>query len=382
VFSHILNPPVQAGRLAILFFVLSSCIHAVERWKIEFQYDKNDSTLDIRDLQCPSAQRCIAAGAIVEKNGHEKGAVLVTSDGGKQWSLSNEVKEPAVSLFFLNDSLGWMVTERGVWTTGESGRSWKKMEGLKKGILQVHFLDPLHGYAIGFPKLALETKDGGKSWTRLEVAEKPATRPEITAYECISFSGQHGAILGRVAPQEFERRPIWMDPNLARFHRERQSTMILLETTDGGKKWESFTNSLFGHITQLRLGGGDYVLALFSYENYYSLPSDLYSLKLGAKSPKSVFGEPDRAVTDMALLPDGGAVLAAIEPPGHSNQVPIPGKLKMLKTKNLKAWLEMDVDYRAVAQRASLAVSDEHRMWVATDTGLILGLVDSERESK
>ncbi len=91
-------------------------------------------------------------------------------------------------------------------------------------------------------------------------------------------------------------------------------------------------------------------------------------------SMESLFGERDRAVTDVTLLPDGNALLAAVEPPGASNQVPIPGKLKMLRSSNLKVWEEMAVDYRAVAQRATLAAPDAEHLWVATDTGMILTL--------
>ena len=69
------------------------------------------------------------------------------------------------------------------------------------------------------------------------------------------------------------------------------------------------------------------------------------------------------------------AVLVAAEPPGNSPQVPIPGKLKILESRNLKVWEEMDVDYRAVAQSAVIAVADPRHIWVATDTGAILGLV-------
>jgi len=46
----------------------------------------------------------------------------------------------------------------------------------------------------------------------------------------------------------------------------------------------------------------------------------------------------------------------------------------MLKSANLKVWEEMDVDYRAVAQRAMLAAPDSQHAWVATDTGMILTL--------
>jgi len=41
-------------------------------------------------------------------------------------------------------------------------------------------------------------------------------------------------------------------------------------------------------------------------------------------------------------------------------------------------WREMDVDYRAVAQAAVVAAVDVHHIWVATDTGAILGLVEGE----
>jgi hypothetical protein len=49
----------------------------------------------------------------------------------------------------------------------------------------------------------------------------------------------------------------------------------------------------------------------------------------------------------------------------------------MLESANLKVWREMDIDYRAVAQRAVLAAVDAQHAWVATDTGMILSLVEA-----
>src|SRR5260370_10265773 len=97
------------------------------------------------------------------------------------------------------------------------------------------------------------------------------------------------------------------------------------------------------------------------------VPSDVVKLKVGLKPAGSVFSERDRAVTDFLMLPGGDTLVAAVETPGNSNQVPIPGKLKMLRSKNLKVWIEMDADYRAVAQRAVLASADAHHIWVGTD---------------
>jgi len=341
---------------------------------MQFFYDKPEVTLAIQDLRCPSAAHCVAAGAIADKKGHSKGVVLWTSDAGNNWNLQ-EVNEEPISLFFLSDTTGWMVTAHGLWSTGDGGRTWKKLDGPRKGILESYFLNPQHGYLIGFPKAVYETSDGGKKWTKLPAAEQLSI-PEDTIYECISFLGPHGLIAGNAVGRNADETPVWMNPKQARAHRERPSTLVVLETKDGGAKWESYTSSFLGKLTQLVMTDQDYVLALFEYHGYYTFPSRAYKARFRT-SMQPIFEERDRAVTDIALLPNGEALLAAVEPPGGSNQVPIPGKLKMLRSDNLKVWEEMDVDYRAIAQRAILAAPDAQHVWVATDTGMILKLDSS-----
>lgn len=361
----------------VLILALPGLLSAVERWKIQFFYDKAGSSLNFQDLQCLSASRCVAVGAIEDRKGRSRGTLVSTSDGGQNWSLA-DVSEQPISLFFLDASLGWMATDRGVWSSNDGGRTWKKLEGLRKGILEVYFLSPLHGYAIGFPKAVYETANGGKTWSKLAAADRPNTGLQDTVYECISFQGQHGMIAGHATPPGTDETPAWLNPSEARIHRERLSTIVVLETKDGGATWEPSTSSFYGRMSQLVMAKDGFALALFEYHNYYSLPSRVYKVKLQT-SMNVIFGERDRAVTDIALLPDGTALLAAIEPPGSSNQVPIPGKLKMLRSSNLKVWEEMNVDYRAVAQRASLAVADADHIWVATDTGMILMLNKSAK---
>ncbi|MBZ5607415.1 MAG: hypothetical protein LAP38_04090 [Acidobacteriia bacterium] len=364
------------GIFPALLLCLAFSLHAEERWKIQYFYDQADSVLDIRDLRCPSPQRCIAAGVIEDKSGHVKGATILTTDGGQHWSLS-DVKERPVSLFLPDESSGWMVTDRGVWKTEESGRSWKKLEGMK-GIVRVYFLDQHHGFAIGYPKAIYETTDGGDKWTKVAAALKPAGAPEETIYDCIDFLGNQGVIVGRVITNLDERYPLWMNPNTARFRRERESPTLLLETSDAGKSWHSSTAAFLGNITELRFTQDEFAVGLVQYHDYYTLPSALLKMKLGGRGSQVIFGERDRAVTDFALLPGGGALIASVEPPGNSNQVPIPGKLRMLRSSNLKVWLEMDADYRAVAQRAVIAAPDARHAWVATDTGMILALTGDE----
>jgi len=361
--------------LLCLFLLLPDWSQAEPRWKIQYSYDKNYTMLELRDLQCPSAQRCIAAGVTADRKDHESGIVVLTSDGGKQWTTL-EVRERPISLFFLNDSLGWMVTEKGVWSTEESGRSWKKLEGLK-GILRVYFLNPSHGYAIGFPKAVYETTDGGKKWTKLAAAAQPNTEPKETSYNCITFRGDYGVIIGTVGQQQSDEEPIWLDQRRARYRREREKTAVVLETTDGGKTWNAEKSIILGDPLQLRLHPDGFAALLVAFHDFYSVPSTVFKLAFGKRGPTTVLSEKDRAVTDFSFLPDGSGLVASIEPPGNSNQVPVPAKLHVLTSSNLKLWTEMEVDYRAVAQRAVLAVVDAQHAWMATDTGMILSLVDS-----
>jgi len=119
------------------------------------------------------------------------------------------------------------------------------------------------------------------------------------------------------------------------------------------------------------------VVSLILYPDpKYPVASAVYETPLGAREGRTLFAERDREASDIALLDDGRAVLATIEPPGNSAQVPIPGKLKIFESNNLKVWKEMDVDYRAVAQRVVIAAPDAQNIWVATDTGAILKLVE------
>ncbi len=362
---------------ALLALGLSHFVQAEERWKIQFFYDQADSVLNIRDLQCPSAERCIAAGVIEDKNGHLKGATVVTSDGGRHWTLG-EFKERPVSLFLPDESSGWMVTDRGVWKTEEGGRSWKKLEGLK-GIFRVQFLDQNHGFAVGYPKAVWETIDGGDKWSKVAAASQPAGSAEDVIYDCIDFRGPQGAILGHVTKDADDLYPLWMNPKTARYRRERESPTLLLETPDAGKSWHASTASFLGSIAKLRYTGDGFAIALVEYRDYYTLPSALVKMKVGGRGSQVIFGERDRAVTDFILLPGGAALIASVEPPGNSNQVPIPGKLRMLRSSNLKVWTEMDADYRAAAQRAIVSAPDAQHAWVATDTGMILALTDDQK---
>jgi hypothetical protein len=292
--------------------------------------------------------------------------VVVTGDGGLHWS-QYEVKERPLSLFFLNESLGWMVTDRGLWSTVEGGRAWNKVES-RKGILQAWFLDANHGYIAGIKGLVQQTTDGGKTWTKLEASGQAPDALSLN-YGIVSFRGTHGVIIGATDATS----PVLSDPK-----QESQANrkITVLETLDGGTKWTYGKIPIDGELGQLRMSDGLVVTLILYSDPKYPVASAVYATPLGSNKGRLIFAERDRAATDIALLNGGGAVLAAIEPPGNSKQVPIPGKLKILRSGDLKIWQEMEVDYRAVAQRAILSAPDAQHMWVATDTGAILMLME------
>jgi hypothetical protein len=344
-------------------------LSAAPRWNIQYLYNRAGSNFAIEALECPTAQHCVAAGLVDDKKGREQGMVVVTADGGLHWS-QYEVKDRPVSLFFLDDSQGWMVTDRGLWSTSEGGRTWNKIDS-RKGILQTWFLDARRGYIAGLKGLVEETSDGGKTWTKLVAGEKgtAAQLPnQLLNYDIISFRGMHGIVIG--TPESSLPGSVFPSPGPPA-----GGKIALLETLDGGKKWTSGSIGLDGELAQLRMSDQGFVVSLILYSDAkYPVASAVYKTPLGSPDGRLIFAERDRAATDIALLAGSGAVLVTIEPPGNSTQVPIPGKLKILESANLKVWQEMDVDYRAVAQRAVIAAPDDRHMWVATDTGAILAL--------
>lgn len=157
-----------------------------QRWQMQYLYDEVKSSLNIDDLQFPSASRGVAVGVITEGNSR-KPVALVTSDGGAHWQAT-PLKEEPFSLFFLNDSVGWMVTEKGIWRTSESGKSWIKQPKAPAAALRVYFADENTGWAACTNRTVLETHDGGLHWTPLSATYNEPGNPLYSAYSWIAFA--------------------------------------------------------------------------------------------------------------------------------------------------------------------------------------------------
>jgi len=373
------------------------------RWTVQYFYDQDGKDLHITDLAFPSAKRGIAVGAIIDREGRKpQFTSLVTSDGGKHWALT-PLKEFPRSIFFLDESNGWMVTGESLWFTQEAGRSWirisdqikpnKKLADAPHGglILRVWFLDAQHGYAVGLQKSVFETLDGGRTWKPLAEAAVPTSNPAYSLYSHIAFAdGRRGLIVGGYVPPRSAGKsraerdeegdlPDWMHPE-STLHRRQQPRLTLeVDTLDGGVTWKSGTAPLLGSLVSVRLAGESGLL-VFDYVDSFEWPAEVYRLNLKTGKSESVFKKKDRLVTDAAIFAGGldgegrRAFIAAVEPPGRLRSAPIPGKVRMLSSTNLKDWVEMPVDYRAVAQSLVLAGPDAGHLWAATDTGMILRL--------
>jgi hypothetical protein len=367
-------------------FLVPGPVAAADRWEMQYLYDENGSQLVLNDLKFPSAKRGIAAGVIMRK-GKSSPTVLVSSDGGAKWSQV-PIKEEPYSLFFLDESVGWMVTEKGLWQTDEAGRTWRKLPNFPKEMGEVYFLDRKRGWAIGAKMQVVETADGGTTWTPLAALSGLKVNPEFTTFDTITFAGkQKGIITGWNVPPRRDPVPAWMDPEKAQKRRAVPNTLVLLQTLDGGKTWEPSTASIFGKITRISLTPGGDSLGLVEFGDNFRWPSEVYRFHAGMGDSTRLFRKEDRLTTDILLTETGTAYLAGIESKAIVRENPIPGKLKVIRLTGVQTeggeakFEEMPVDYRASAHRVTIAsapsASLEPNIWIATDTGMILKLVTS-----
>jgi len=368
----------RAVALAALLIASSVSQAAERKWELQYFLDEDRSSFKLYDLKFPSQRVGVAVGTMTDDDRGGKPAALITTDGGAQWRVE-KLKEVGLSLFFLNDSLGWMVTTKGIWRTQEGGRSWSKISSLRN-VLRVYFLSPDRGWAVGLRKSVYETQDGGKKWVKLPAAQEPKTKADQTVYGTIDFATpEAGMIAGwHRAPRRSDRGlPEWIDPAAAELRHEWPGVTIFLQTKDGGKTWTSSTASTFGQVSRLDLSPAGVGLGLVEMTSPMGeWPSEVYRIDWRTGGNQRVFREKAVAITDVAIFSSGVAYIVGIERPGRLRQSPIPGKVRVLRSADLKTWTRMDVDYRATASRATLAGVDGDHVWVGTDTGMILALTE------
>ena len=364
-------------RVACGFWMLAAWVAplSAQRWQMQYFYDQNKSSFTIRDIWFASGARGVAVG-VVEEGRHEQPMSVATSDGGAHWQLV-PLKEPPLSLFFLNENAGWLATSKGLWRTAEAGKGWSKLPKLPSAIFRVYFTDELTGWAVGPQKTVLETHDGGRHWAPLAAAAEQPGKADYSAYNWIAFAGpQYGMITGwNLPPRRAPRLPDWIDPEAALSRRETPHLSYSLVTRDGGKTWKSASASLFGDVSRVRFGPEGKGLGLIEYSDSFRVPSEVYQIDWHTGTSTTLFKDQKFAVTDIWLARDGTAYLAGIVQAGQVRSV-VPGRVRVLQSidKEHLGWKELDVDYRAVALRVTFSGVDGGNMWLATDTGMVLKL--------
>jgi photosystem II stability/assembly factor-like uncharacterized protein len=367
-------PRARIGCLMAALLV-AACPLSAQKWRMQYFYDKAKTELHIVDLQFPSTARGVAVGFIEENGKNRKSVALVTSDGGEHWQLV-DLQEQPVSLFFLNETLGWMVTAKGgLWETNEAGRNWRKLPKPASEIVRVAFTSETDGWAIGGKKKVLETHDGGKRWTPVAAAAEPPGNPDRSAYTWIAFATpQAGIITGWNMPQRDndQRFPDWLDPEEALARRDLPHLSYSLVTNDGGKTWKAESASLFGEIQRVRLTSSGRGLGLMVFSQGFRYPSEVYRIDWKTGKNETIFRDRQFFVSDVWLGDDGAAYLGGAKVVGQMRGI-VPGKIQVLRSTDLVSWREMPVDYRAVANQVLFAAAGKS-MWMATDNGMILKL--------
>lgn len=360
----------------LLILAIGTWPLAAQKFQIQYFYDHAKSTFVISDLNFPSANRGVAVGVINDGKRDEPMSV-VTSDGGLHWQ-NVPLKEAPISLFFLNESLGWMVTAKGLWQTVEAGRAWTKLPKLPAEVFRVHFVDETHGWAIGPKKTALATSDGGKTWTRLGAATAQADEDiKYTSYNWIvGASPRDVLIIGLNTPPRWYGPPVpdWMDPDASLRQRQVPHSIYSLTTTDGGSTWKPSSATFFGAIFRVRFGREGKGLELLKYAGTFRYPSEVQSFEWPGGTPHTVYRDSKFDVWDIWLASDGTAYLAGTAVRGRMRGV-IPEKVKVMSSKDLQNWTPIPVDYHAEANATILAAAGDDNLWMATDTGMILKLI-------
>jgi photosystem II stability/assembly factor-like uncharacterized protein len=371
--------------LFVLALSIPGAFAAGPHFTMKYFYDQDKSEMQLIDLKFPSAQHGMAAGVVTAGKRLDP-ALLITTDGGEHWTITPlktvlPLKDVPLSLYFVDESQGWMVTDKGLWFTGDFGRTWSKAGELPKGITKVWFLTTTHGWAIGSNKQVIETTDGGKSWKPVEAAKEAPGAVTLTVYSAIVFMRNHGIITGGAKARDFSLHPEWQSPE-SRSSASVPGTTIFLETPDGGKTWSSSSGAMFGQLTEVALSGNGTSLALFEFGDrmdskmVHLPPSEVHRMSVDKGVPDRVYRDEDTQITDVALTTTGTPYLAGHSMVGVVRDNPIPGKLKVLTSSDFTTWTEIPVDYRAEAHRAYLAIAEDRNVWVATDTGMILKLTE------
>ncbi|WP_031500783.1 YCF48-related protein [Bryobacter aggregatus] len=364
-----MSQPLHLSRRAL--FAALPVFAAGPKFARVFHYVAPDSVLLLVDFAFGSDRRGWALGGLSHRGSGFKGIQLATDDGGNTWTQS-ELKFIPESLFVLDDSLLWAVSDKGeIWFSAEAGRDWRKLSK-KKEARKLHFLDAENGFLIGEKKTFMRSSDGGKTWRHVPEGAQAKGNSENLAYRLIAFwNNKVGIVMGSSETTTPERLPGWMEPERVG-RRVTPKLMVSLETGDGGLSWSAQDASTFGQIHRSVVGSDGTGFMLVKYEKSFSYGGEVYSFYPTSKRKgEKLLRVKDADVHDILYLPGDGVYLACTERLGN---LPVPTKVRILHSKDYVNWTDLAVDYRAAAQRVYLSATPSGKVFAALDQATILSL--------
>jgi hypothetical protein len=345
---------------------------AGKKWKIKFFHDEVDSEFTINDFQFAGNKYGFAAGLRADK-GRVKPMALVTRDGGATWNFQ-PLRGVALSVFPLDETHVWVVTEKDLYTTEEGGAQWKKLKR-PDGAFRVYFKDALNGWAFGAGKTIYRSLDGGKSWLPVPESKSLELTDEHTSFTWMEFvADKVGIVVGNsMRPRREGRVPDWMDPEMAAARRQVPTTAVFMETRDGGASWKPSISSIFGRVMKVDMHV-PWSLALFRYQGSFEFSSEVLEIDITNGKSRPLFRRRDMNVTDITMMKGGQVAVAGVDLPGKFKDSPIPSHVRVAVTSDRAQWYELEVDYKAFGSRAMMAWLEDGNGWLATDAGMILKL--------
>ena len=84
----------------------------------------------------------------------------------------------------------------------------------QRDLNQVRFISRERGWAVGANKTAIETFDGGKTWSKMKAVSELDATPERTVFNVVAPLAPNVVLMvARSAAPRFFRMPVWLDPN-------------------------------------------------------------------------------------------------------------------------------------------------------------------------
>ena len=209
------------------------------------------------DVDFPDPQHGWAVG--------EQGAIWRTTDGGATWkSQESGVATPLTSVSFVDAQHGWAVgTEHRplasesaavLLVTSDGGQTWQRDPNvLLPGLKQVRFFTLQQGWAWGdssalCPSGVSVTRDGGRSWSPLEMASFGRWRwGDFLDFHTGAIGDEQGRLLltreGAMASFGVESAGL-RTPRDLKFATKNRAWLVgsgglLLQSGDGGQSWTS-----------------------------------------------------------------------------------------------------------------------------------------------